>query len=113
MSQPQTHSESSVADSLDTTLVIVDDFEDAVPQPRQLSPQELLERRRILDSYSIEPEKLAKLKQAAIRLGRSKAELIREGVELILEKYRDKLGDLPDPESPNGDAKPENGPSSR
>lgn len=113
MSQPRTQSESPVvADSLDTTLIISDGLENAAERPRQLSPQERLERRKILDGYSIEPEKLAAVKQAAIRLGRSKADLIREGVELVLEKYRDKLGDLLGPEGQDGSAKPENGPPS-
>ena len=111
MSQPQAHSEPSVADSLDTTLVVVDGLEDAAARPRQLSPQERLERRKILDSYSIEPEKLAKVKQAAMRLGRSKADLIREGLDLVLEKYRDQLGDLL-AQALSGAAKSENGSSS-
>ena len=113
MSQPQAHSEPSVADSLDTTLVIVDGLEDAVARPRQLSPQERLERRKILDSYSIEPEKFANVKQAAIRLGRSKADLIREGLDLVLEKYRDQLANLVASEPPCGAAKPENGSPSK
>jgi hypothetical protein len=94
-----------MSDSLDTVLIVAEGGGDTTVRPCDLS------RRKILDSYSIEPEKLATVKQAAIRLGRSKADLIREGVDLVLEKYRDKLGDLASARPPADAPKPQNGPS--
>jgi hypothetical protein len=111
-SQPRRHSEAPTSDSLDTIDIVVDGWQDPPTPPRQLSPQERLERRRVVDSYSIEPEKLAKVRKAAQRLGRGKAELIREGLDLLLEKYQDKLGDLDNPESSDDTPKEENGPPS-
>jgi hypothetical protein len=50
--------------------------------------------RKIGDSYSISERQLRKVQAAAQKLKRSKADLIREGLDLVIEKYRDKLGDL-------------------
>jgi hypothetical protein len=109
MKQPQSQGNLSGADSSDTILLLVD-FQEGEAPPRELSPQERLERHRVVDSYSIEPEKLAQVRKAAICLGRTKAELIREGLDLVLEKYRDKLCDLPAPELPSDAPKPESEP---
>jgi hypothetical protein len=111
-SQPRRHSEASTSDSLDTIDIVVDGWQDPPTPPRQLSPQERLERRRVVDSYSIEPEKLLRVKKAALRLGRSRSELIREGLDLLLEKYQDKLGDLDNPQPPGDAPKVENDPPS-
>ncbi len=94
MSQPQHNSEMPRSDSLDTVLIIAEGLGDSTVHPLDPHRREQIKSRKILDSYSIEPEKLAKVKQAAIRLERSKADLIREGLDMILEKYRDQLGDL-------------------
>ncbi|HWG47178.1 MAG TPA: ribbon-helix-helix domain-containing protein [Gemmataceae bacterium] len=111
-SQPRHLSEAPTSDSLDTIDIIVDGWNDPPSPPRQLSPQERLELRRVLDSYSIEREKLDQVNKAAQRLGRSRSELIREGLELVLEKYHDKLGDLANPESSGDAPKPEGNPPS-
>ena len=108
-SQPRRHSEAPTSDSLDTTLIIVDCRQDPPLPPRKLSEQERLERRRIVDSYAVEPEKIERVHQAAFLLGRSKAELIREGLDLVLEKYRDKLADLANLETPSDAPKPQDG----
>lgn len=105
MSQHQLYPEPPRGDSRDTIDIVADVSWDGTWRPAN-------PHRKVLDSYSIEPKQLDKVKRAAIQLGRSKADLIREGLDLVLEKYRDKLGDLLDPESPNGVVKPENGPSS-
>lgn len=42
---------------------------------------------------------------AAERLGINEGDLLSEGFDLFLQKYRDKLGDLLASEPPNGDAK--------
>jgi hypothetical protein len=112
MSQPQREPALPMPDSSDTFVIVKDDDGDSftLPPIDPHYPQETLKGETV-DSYGIDREKLAKVKQAAIRLGRSKADLIREGLQLVLEKYRDQLGDLA-PESANGDAKPENGSSS-
>lgn len=111
MNQPQSHAELPQADSLDTILIVVDGLGET-PPPRELSLEERLERRRVVDSYSVEPEKLAQVRKVAICLGRSKTQLIREGLDLVLQKYRDKLCDLPAPEPPSDAAKPESDPPS-
>ena len=93
-SQPRRHSGAATSDSLDTTLIIVDGWGDPPTPFRPLSPQERLESRKVVDSYAVEPEKILRVKKAAIFLGRSKADLICEALDLLLEKYHDQLGDL-------------------
>lgn len=58
-----------------------------------------------VDSYAVDRDKIAKVKQLAIHLGRHKADLICEGLELVLEKYRDKLDELLASQQPNDAAK--------
>ncbi|MGH7172263.1 MAG: hypothetical protein ACRELF_10375, partial [Gemmataceae bacterium] len=66
-------------------------------------------KREVVDSYAVDRDKIAKVKQLAIHLGRHKADLICEGLDLVLEKYRDQLGDLLASEAAGAAAKPENG----
>jgi hypothetical protein len=82
--------------------------------PAKPLPPEVRERlrRQVVDSYAVDRDKIAKVKQLAIHLGRQKADLICEGLDLLLEKYRDKLDELLASQPPGDTAKPENGPPS-
>jgi hypothetical protein len=111
MSLPQPQADLPAPDDNNTFVVeLAADTEITLNPLDPNYPQESLKGQTV-DSYAIERAKLAKVTEAAIRLGRTKADLIREGVELVLEKYRDKLDDL-GTEAPNGDAKPPTGPFS-
>ncbi len=70
-------------------------------------------KREVVDSYAVHGEKIAMVKQLAIHLRRQKSDLICEGLDLVLEKYRDQLGELPPLQLPSGAAIPENGPPSK
>lgn len=108
--QPQRKRKPPQPDSSNVVTIIVDGPGDKPVEPLPLHVRERL-KRQVVDSYAVDREIIAKVKQLAIHLGRHKADLICEGLELVLEKYRDQLGDLA-PESPCGTAKPENGPPS-
>lgn len=107
MNLPQPESEMPRTDDLDSIIIIVDGPSQSPPRP--LDPHLWKELRKKVDSYAVEPEKLAKVQRAARSLGISKADLICEGLDLVLEKYRDKLGDLLAPGPPTDAPKPENG----
>ncbi|HEY7157029.1 MAG TPA: ribbon-helix-helix domain-containing protein [Gemmataceae bacterium] len=114
MSQQQPCPEPPRGDCLDVIDIVVDDWgaPPPPPPPSGLSFQERLARRQVVDSYAIHPEKLARVKEAAIRLGRDRSDLVREGLELVLEKYRDKLGDLDNPQPSSSAPKPDDVPPS-
>ncbi len=111
-SQPERRFEASQGDSSDCIDIFVDGLGDATPPPSPLSFQERLANRRVVDSYAIHPDKLQQLNNAALHLGRDRAALIREGLDLVLEKYRDQLGDLLNRKPPGDVTNPQNDPSS-
>lgn len=47
-------------------------------------------------------EQLADLKRTSSKLGRSEAELLREGVDLVLVRYRDPIGECDMPTAHGG-----------
>ncbi|HTU93589.1 MAG TPA: hypothetical protein VMF69_26145 [Gemmataceae bacterium] len=110
MIQPQREPDLPMPDSSNTFVLVQDDEGESytLPPLDPHYPQETLKGQTV-DSYGVDREKIAKVKQLAIHLGRQKADLIREGLDLVLEKYRDQLGDLLASEPPSGEAKPENG----
>lgn len=111
-SQPNRRFPAVQGDSSDCIDIFVDDLGEATAPPSQLSFQERLANRRVVDSYAIHPDKLQQLNNAAMHLGRHRAELVREGVDMVLEKYRDQLGDLLDPKPPCEVTKPPDDPPS-
>jgi hypothetical protein len=120
MNQPQREPDVPIFDSSDTVLLIVDGGGDTTVRPTDPQLREQIERwqqrRRenlLDDRCSIKPEILKKMREAAERLGISEGDLICEGFNLLLHKYRDKLGDLLAPQPPGDAAKPENGPPSK
>lgn len=110
MSQPEPQRKPKLPqpDSSDVVTIIV---EGRGSKPAEPLPPHIRERinRQVVDSYAVDREKIAKVKQLAIHLGRHKGDLICEGLDLVLEKYRDQLGDLLASEAAAGTAKPENG----
>lgn len=113
MSQPQPHRSSQLPqpDNSDAEIIIVDFSADTPIQPLPPDVRDRLNR-QVVDSYAVDRDKIAKVKQLAIHLSRQKAELIREGLDLVLEKYRDKLAELFATQPPGDAPKPENGPPS-
>lgn len=121
MSQPQPQSpvEIPLMDSSGSFDLVMDDPGDTTVRSMDPHLREQLERwqqrqrENLLDERcSIAPENLKKLRIAAERLGYSEGDLICAGLDLIIEKYRDKLGDLANPQPPSDGPKPDNGPPS-
>lgn len=119
MNQPQPEPDIPILDDSDAVLLIVDGGGDTTVRPLDPHLREQLERwqqrRRenlLDDRCSIKPETLRKMRIAAERLGVSEGDLLTEGFALLLQKYRAKCGDLLEPESPNGNTKPQAGPPS-
>jgi hypothetical protein len=106
--QPEPYFEIPEGDSDDCIDIIMDGPGDPIVPPSE-STRSAPRIRQIVDSYAIEYEKLGTVKKAVIRLSRSKADLIREGLKLVLEKHRDKLGDLVNQTLPGETPKADNG----
>lgn len=104
MNQPQRPAQTSTTDNLGI-IIIDDDPGDTTVRPMEPHVREQIERWQqrqretlLSDRCSIKPEKLRQLRLAAERLGRSQADLICEGLDLVYQMHRDKLGDLVNPE---------------
>ncbi len=114
MSQPQRESDMPMPDEDNTFVLIEVDSGPIDPREReQLERSRQRWRQNRLDGRcSIKPEILKKMRQAAERLGVSEGDLLCEGFDLFLQKHRDKLGDLLDPQPPSDAPSSENGPPS-
>jgi hypothetical protein len=117
MSQPHSQPDKPTPDSDNTFVVeLAEDTDITAVHPLDPHLQEQLERWRqhrreklLDDRCSIKPETLKKIRIAAERLGVNEGDLLTEGFALLLQKYRDKVGDLLASEEAGGAAKPENG----
>ncbi|HTU93848.1 MAG TPA: hypothetical protein VMF69_27455 [Gemmataceae bacterium] len=109
--QPQRKPKPPQPDSSNVIDIIVGGRGDMPVKP---FPPEVRERinRQVVDSYAVDRDLIAKVKQLAIHLGRHKGDLICEGLDLVLEKYRDQLSELLAQQPPGDAAKTENGPPS-
>jgi hypothetical protein len=121
MSQSQSQRPVAIplTDSADCIDIVMDGPGDTTVRPMEPHIREQIERWQqrqreslLSDRCSIRPEKLKQLRQAAECLGRSEADLICEGLDLVYQMHRDKLGDLDNPESPGDAPKPEDNPPS-
>ncbi|MHB1426186.1 MAG: ribbon-helix-helix domain-containing protein [Gemmataceae bacterium] len=110
MSQPQSQKKAKPPqpDSTDVVTLFVDEPEDTSVDPFPPQVRERL-KREVVDSYAVDRDKIAKVKQLAIHLGVMKADLIGEGLDLVLEKYRDQLDELLAAQAPGETPKPEKG----
>lgn len=114
-SQPRSDSPKPRSDNwVDAEIVLEERDPPLDPQQReQLLREQRRYREKLFDGRcSISPENLRKLRTAAERLGMSEGDLICAGLDLMLQRHRDKLGDLLNPQPPSDEPKPQTEPPS-